>query len=307
MNQTDVTKKDILWMSLAQVLALIPGTSRSGITMTAGLFSGLSKRAAAEMSFFMAVQTLREVNEAEILGFFQSFFPDRYKFVKRKFMQENIYDFTDFKNQTSFSVAFKSKLMLFSANGNMVENALVKINKVNNEILKEDKLSFIKNSGDGFNLHVNYGNFAGLLNTTLGSDSADKYAILESFAQRAVYNISLEDEQILLKGAAQTHDANFEFLDLLHAQAPIENNLRKLLPERIHFSYTLGFNGYRSFAKNVKEYLTNKNRGKYVSTEKLRGILNQGKIGSLLRKLDPIGFNVGFNEWKMYNQTNQKT
>jgi hypothetical protein len=54
-------------------------------------------------------------------------------------------------------------------------------------------------------------------------------------------------------------NANFEFLDLLHAQAPIENNLKKLLPERIHFSYTLGFNGYRSFAKNVKEYLTNKN------------------------------------------------
>lgn len=212
-----------------------------------------------EMSFFMAVQTLREVNEAEILVFFQSFFPNRYKFVKRKFMQENIYDFTDFKNQTSFSVAFKSKLMLFSLNGNMVENALVKINKVNNEILKEDKLSFVKNSGVGFNLHVNYGNFAGLLNTTLGSDSADKYAILGSFAQRSVYNISLEDEQILLKGAAQTHDANFEFLDLLHAQAPIENNLRKLLPERIHFSYTLGYNGYRSFSKNVKEYLTNKN------------------------------------------------
>lgn len=212
-----------------------------------------------KMAFFMSVQTLREVDEPEILAFFQSCFPNRFKYVKRKFMQENIYDFTDFKSQTHFSLAFKSKLMLFSVNGNMVENALVKINKVNNENALEDKLSFVKNSGDGLNLHVNYANLAGLLNTTLGSDSAQKYEILGSFAQRAVYNISLEDEELLLKGAAQTHETNFEFLDLLHAQAPIENTLRKFLPERIHFAYTLGYNGYGSFAKNVKEYLSNKN------------------------------------------------
>jgi len=212
-----------------------------------------------EMAFFMSVQTLREVNEADVLAFFQTNFPERFKFTKRKFLQENIYDFTDFKSQTFFSIAFKSKLMLFSVNGNLVENALLKINKLNNEVVKEDKLYFVKNSGDGLNLHINYEHLAALLNTTIPNDSAAKFEILEHFAQRVVYNISLDDEEILLKGAAQTHETNFEFLDLLHAQAPIENTLRNILPERIHFAYTLGYNGYESFAKNVKEYLHNKN------------------------------------------------
>lgn len=54
----ETTKKDIVWMALAQVLALIPGTSRSGITMTAGLFTGLSKRAVAEVSFLMAIPVI---------------------------------------------------------------------------------------------------------------------------------------------------------------------------------------------------------------------------------------------------------
>ncbi len=47
--------KNIVAMSIAQVLALIPGTSRSGITMTAGLFSGLTRAQAAEISFLMSV------------------------------------------------------------------------------------------------------------------------------------------------------------------------------------------------------------------------------------------------------------
>ncbi len=47
--------RSIIIMSFAQLLALIPGTSRSGITMTAGLFSGLTRAKAAEISFLMSV------------------------------------------------------------------------------------------------------------------------------------------------------------------------------------------------------------------------------------------------------------
>lgn len=42
-------------IAIAQAIALVPGTSRSGITMTAGLFSKLSRKAAAEFSFLMSV------------------------------------------------------------------------------------------------------------------------------------------------------------------------------------------------------------------------------------------------------------
>lgn len=60
--------RDVVWMSLAQVLALIPGTSRSGITMTSGLFSGLTKRAAAELSFFMAIPVIAAAGLKQVLN-----------------------------------------------------------------------------------------------------------------------------------------------------------------------------------------------------------------------------------------------
>ncbi|MBT4315001.1 MAG: undecaprenyl-diphosphate phosphatase, partial [Candidatus Magasanikbacteria bacterium] len=47
--------KQALFIGCAQAIALIPGTSRSGITMTAGLFSKLDKKSAAEFSFLMSV------------------------------------------------------------------------------------------------------------------------------------------------------------------------------------------------------------------------------------------------------------
>ena len=47
--------KKALFIGCAQAIALIPGTSRSGITMTAGLFSKLDKKSAAEFSFLMSV------------------------------------------------------------------------------------------------------------------------------------------------------------------------------------------------------------------------------------------------------------
>ena len=45
-------------VGLAQAVALIPGTSRSGITMTAGLMLGYSREAAARFSFLLSIPVI---------------------------------------------------------------------------------------------------------------------------------------------------------------------------------------------------------------------------------------------------------
>lgn len=54
----DMRWRDALLVGCAQCFALIPGTSRSGATIIGGLLFGLSRRAATEFSFFLAVPTL---------------------------------------------------------------------------------------------------------------------------------------------------------------------------------------------------------------------------------------------------------
>ena len=69
--------KDVLLIGCFQVLALIPGTSRSGITITLGLFLGLTRKAAARFSFLLAMpvifasgtlQTVRMFTEVSPIG-----------------------------------------------------------------------------------------------------------------------------------------------------------------------------------------------------------------------------------------------
>ena len=54
----DVRWSDALKIGLAQAFALVPGTSRSGATIMGGMLFGLSRRAATEFSFFLAIPTL---------------------------------------------------------------------------------------------------------------------------------------------------------------------------------------------------------------------------------------------------------
>jgi undecaprenyl-diphosphatase len=54
----DLRWTDALKIGVAQAFALVPGTSRSGATIIGGMLFGLSRRAATEFSFFLAIPTL---------------------------------------------------------------------------------------------------------------------------------------------------------------------------------------------------------------------------------------------------------
>lgn len=54
----DMTPLDALKVGLVQCLAMVPGTSRSGATIIGGMLMGLSRKAATDFSFFLAIPTL---------------------------------------------------------------------------------------------------------------------------------------------------------------------------------------------------------------------------------------------------------
>lgn len=63
---------DVIIIGLTQALALIPGTSRSGITMTAGLLLGLTREAAARFSFLLAVPVILAASVLETVHLVRS-------------------------------------------------------------------------------------------------------------------------------------------------------------------------------------------------------------------------------------------
>jgi len=71
-SQHDWTLKDAMIVGLAQAVALIPGTSRSGITMTAGLFLGYTREASARFSFLLSIPVIVLAGGLKVKDWFES-------------------------------------------------------------------------------------------------------------------------------------------------------------------------------------------------------------------------------------------
>jgi undecaprenyl-diphosphatase len=71
-DEKDVTWKDTLIIGLVQCLALIPGVSRSGATMSAGLLRGLDRVTVTKLSFFLSVPALTAAGALQVVDEFDA-------------------------------------------------------------------------------------------------------------------------------------------------------------------------------------------------------------------------------------------
>lgn len=69
----DITYKQAAWIGIAQVFALIPGTSRAGSTIVGALLVGLSRKASAEFSFLLALPVMAATSGYELLKNYKDF------------------------------------------------------------------------------------------------------------------------------------------------------------------------------------------------------------------------------------------
>ena len=69
-NVHAITYRTALLIGAFQCLSLIPGTSRSGSTILGGIFLGVSRGAASEFSFFLAIPTMLGASALKMLKFF---------------------------------------------------------------------------------------------------------------------------------------------------------------------------------------------------------------------------------------------
>ncbi len=65
--------KQALWIGIAQIFSLVPGTSRAGATIIGGLLVGLDRKASAEFSFLLAIPVMAAVSGYDLLKHYREF------------------------------------------------------------------------------------------------------------------------------------------------------------------------------------------------------------------------------------------
>ncbi len=69
----EVTWKQAMSIGFAQVLSLVPGTSRAGSTIIGGMLSGVSRKASTEFSFLLAIPVMMAVSGYDLLKHYKDF------------------------------------------------------------------------------------------------------------------------------------------------------------------------------------------------------------------------------------------
>jgi len=72
-NVEDISYRQALWIGIAQVFSLIPGTSRAGATIVGGMLVGLNRTASAEFSFLLALPVMTAASGLDLLKHYREF------------------------------------------------------------------------------------------------------------------------------------------------------------------------------------------------------------------------------------------
>ena len=72
-NVEDLNYRQALWIGVAQVFSLIPGTSRAGATIVGGMLTGLNRTASAEFSFLLALPVMAAASGLDLLKHYREF------------------------------------------------------------------------------------------------------------------------------------------------------------------------------------------------------------------------------------------
>ncbi len=68
-----VSYTQALWVGIAQIFSLVPGTSRAGATIIGGMLSGLDRKTSMEFSFLLAIPVMAAVTGYDLLKHYQDF------------------------------------------------------------------------------------------------------------------------------------------------------------------------------------------------------------------------------------------
>jgi len=69
----EVSYMQALWIGIAQIFSLVPGTSRAGATIIGGLLTGLDRKTSMEFSFLLAIPVMATVTGYDLLKHYQEF------------------------------------------------------------------------------------------------------------------------------------------------------------------------------------------------------------------------------------------
>jgi len=69
----EVSFMQALWIGIAQIFSLVPGTSRAGATIIGGLLTGLDRKTSMEFSFLLAIPVMAAVTGYDLLKHYQDF------------------------------------------------------------------------------------------------------------------------------------------------------------------------------------------------------------------------------------------